>query len=95
MSDAKNRTDPIDLNTATLEELVTGAGLTEEDAEALLRGRPYGSWSDVGRLTKLDADLVNGLKSRGVKLGVPTEGPIGEPGSGGSASSAAGNLGRA
>ena len=83
------------LNTATMEDLVSGAGLNQDAAKALLEARPYSSWSDVERLSHLDAEQVNSLRSRGVELGGSSEGPIGEPGSGGSADSASGNLGRA
>lgn len=63
-------------------------------AEAVAENRPYADWSDLKR-AGLDQDAINALKSEGVQLGDAGEGPIGEPGSGGSAASPAGNLGRA
>ena len=83
------------LNLADVDELVSNAGVDEAAARKLVAGRPYDSWTEVGRLSGLDADAVNGLRSRGIELGVPSEGPINEPGSGGSVDSPAGNLGHA
>jgi hypothetical protein len=78
------------------EEVIAGLpGLTPEEARALSRARPFRDWSDVRRMDGFDSDRVADLKSRGVALGEPSAGPIGEPGSGGSGGSPAGNLGRA
>ena len=65
-----------------------------DHAQKILDNRPYHDWSDLRR-AGLEQDQINQLKSAGVELGAPSEGPIVEPGSGGSGGSPAGNLGRA
>ena len=81
------------LNTSTEEELRTVAG--DDQARALVEARPFLSWDDVARTDGLDAEAVDRMKSAGAQLGDAPKGPIGEPGSGGSADSPAGNMGRA
>jgi DNA uptake protein ComE-like DNA-binding protein len=85
----------IHLNLADADALVSGAGLDPAAARALIAGRPYASWTEVERLSGLGSEAVNALRSRGVELGAASEGPINEPGSGGSVDDPAGNLGHA
>ncbi|WP_340645530.1 helix-hairpin-helix domain-containing protein [Phenylobacterium sp.] len=84
----------ISLNSSTAEELRRLPGLDEANAQAIVETRPFADWSALSR-ADLDQATINGLKSSGAKLGPTGEGPIGEPGSGGSAGDPAGNLGRA
>ncbi|GAA0869966.1 hypothetical protein GCM10009116_18020 [Brevundimonas basaltis] len=65
-----------------------------EQAATIVEHRPFQDWSDLRR-AGLNQDEINGLKSAGIQLGAPGEGPIGEPGSGGSGGSPRGNLGQA
>jgi hypothetical protein len=82
------------LNHATAELLRSVDGLSQKDVDSLIAGRPYRSWQDVQRVG-LGEDSFKGLRSQGVELGEPSSGPIGEPGSGGSAGSGERNLGQA
>lgn len=81
------------LNLSSREELDAVESLAGR-AEAIIAQRPYHDWSDLRR-AGLSGDEIDKLKSAGVALGAPGEGPIAEPGSGGSADSPSGNLGRA
>ncbi|MFN3524050.1 MAG: hypothetical protein ACK4YQ_17520 [Phenylobacterium sp.] len=81
------------LNHADVADLQSLAAIGAK-ARAVAENRPYSDWSELKR-AGLDQDAINALKSQGVELGEPAEGPVGEPGSGGSAASPAGNLGRA
>ncbi len=63
-------------------------------AATIVEKRPFHDWSDLRRVG-MDQDEINAVKSAGVELGAPGEGPIGEPGSGGSGGSPRGNLGQA
>lgn len=82
------------LNTADPEALLR-LGLSEAQTQALMDARPIREWGDLKRIEGIDQDRINALKSAGAELGEASSGPIGEPGSGGSAESPAGNLGRA
>ncbi|GEM_PF-1235837 len=82
------------LNTADLEALAR-LGLDEDQARGVIEARPLREWGDLKRVEGIDQDRINALKSAGADLGEPSSGPIREPGSGGSADSPAGNLGRA
>lgn len=94
MTDASPDRPAVFLNTAGPEDL-TRLGLGEAQARALVEARPFHEWGDLKRVEGLDQDRINALKSAGAELGEPTEGPIVEPGGGGSADSGAGNIGRA
>lgn len=79
--------------------LATAADLEKVDpigdrAAAIVEKRPFRDWSDLRR-AGMDQDAINAVKSAGIELGAPGEGPIGEPGSGGSGGSPRGNLGQA
>lgn len=82
------------LNVATSDELM-GLGLSDQDAAAIIDARPYSTWADVKLARGFEDDRLNELKARGVELGAPSAGPIGEPGSGGSGGAPPGNLGQA
>jgi hypothetical protein len=83
------------LNTADLETLSGVRSIGRARAEALIEARPFQDWSDLKRVGSFDQDAINALKSEGVQLGEAASGPINEPGSGGSAKSPSGNMGRA
>jgi hypothetical protein len=89
-----NAGDVLYLNLADADALA-GTGLDPAAAQGLVKGRPYASWTDVERLSGLDREVLNQLRSQGAQLGVPSEGPINEPGSGGSGGSPQGNPGHA
>ncbi|MEH6663942.1 MAG: helix-hairpin-helix domain-containing protein [Brevundimonas sp.] len=82
------------LNSADEEALSAMDGIGPDRARKIIEARPFTRWSEVERLTGLDPDKVTALRGEGVELSPHGEGPIGEPGSGGSADSPAGNLGR-
>src|ERR1700691_4336462 len=42
-----NRTSPLDLNTATREQLVSLPGMTDREAERVMAGRPYNDPNDL------------------------------------------------
>jgi DNA uptake protein ComE-like DNA-binding protein len=42
-----NRTSPLDLNTATREQLVNLPGVTAREADRVIAGRPYNDPSDL------------------------------------------------
>ena len=71
------------LNTADPQEL-SQLGISSEQAQALIDARPLRQWGDLKRIDGIDQDQINAMKSAGAVLGEPAEGPIGEPGSGGS-----------
>jgi hypothetical protein len=81
------------LNLAPTDALA-GVDVIGSHAEAIASNRPYHNWSDLKR-AGLDQDTIDQLKSKGVELGAPGTGPIGEPGSGGSGGTPGGNLGKA
>ncbi len=83
----------VHLNLAPQEDLEALDGV-EGHATAIVDHRPYKDWSDLRR-AGLSPEAIDRIKASGAELGAPSEGPIGEPGSGGSADSASGNLGRA
>lgn len=87
---ADNR--PVYLNLASKTELDAIDELGGR-AETVIAQRPYGDWSDLRRAGLSDEEIGR-LKSAGLELGAPGEGPIGEADSGGSADSPSGNLGR-
>ncbi len=94
MTDTDANRPAVYLNTADLEAL-SRLGLDEDQARAVIEARPLREWGDLKRVEGIDQDRINALKSAGADLGEPSNGPIREPGSGGSADSAAGNIGRA
>ncbi|MCS6627842.1 helix-hairpin-helix domain-containing protein [Roseibacterium beibuensis] len=94
MTDTGAQRPAVYLNTADLEALAR-LGLDEDEARAVIAARPLREWGDLKRVEGIDQDRINALKSAGADLGGPSSGPIREPGSGGSADSPAGNLGRA
>lgn len=65
-----------------------------DQAATIVEHRPFQDWSDLRRAGLNQVD-INNLKSAGVELGEPAEGPIGEAGSGGSGGNPRGNLGQA
>jgi len=81
------------LNLASAAEL-SKVGNIGDRAATIVESRPFHDWSDLRR-AGMDTDEINAVKSAGVELGMPSEGPIGEPGSGGSGGSPGGNLGQA
>ncbi|MBA4806677.1 hypothetical protein [Brevundimonas sp.] len=83
----------IHLNLSPREDL-EGVKAISGRASAVIANRPYQNWSDLRR-AGLSSDDIDRIKASGVGLGEAAEGPIGEPGSGGSAEKASGNLGRA
>jgi hypothetical protein len=83
----------VHLNLASQEDLEALASVGGH-AAAIVDHRPFRDWSDLRR-AGLFPEEIDRIKASGVGLGAPSEGPIGEPGSGGSADSASGNLGRA
>lgn len=94
MTNSGARHAAVYLNTADPEAL-SRLGLGEAQRQALMDARPIREWGDLKRIEGIDQDRINALKSAGAELGEASSGPIGEPGSGGSADSPAGNLGRA
>lgn len=94
MTDTGAERPAVYLNTADLEAL-SRLGLDEGQARAVIEARPLREWGDLKRVEGIDQDRINALKSAGADLGEPASGPIREPGSGGSADSPAGNIGRA
>lgn len=95
MANAGDNRETVYLNTADLDALCRLDGVEPQIAEALIEARPFHEWGDLKRVGGVDQERINALKSAGAELGEPTSGPIGEPGSGGSADSPAGNMGRA
>lgn len=94
MTDTGSERSAVYLNTAELEAL-TGLGLSEAQARAVMEARPIREWGDLKRIEGVDQERINAIKSAGGELGQSTAGAIREPGSGGSVDSPAGNLGRA
>lgn len=94
MTNTETKRPAVQLNTADLEAL-SRLGLDEDQAQAVIEARPIREWGDLKRVEGIDQERINALKSAGAALGEPSSGPIREPGSGGSADSPAGNLGRA
>lgn len=90
-----DRESKVFLNLADEAQLAALSTVTLEEAQALIRARPFRNWPDVQQVDGFDSDRVARLKGDGVELGEPSSGPIGTPGSGGAGGSAAGNLGRA
>jgi len=84
---------PLYLNLAQAEALGQEPAIGNQ-AEDIVRHRPYHDWSDLKR-AGLDQDSIDRIKSAGAELGEPSTGPIGEPGSGGSGGTPGGNLGKA
>jgi hypothetical protein len=85
--------DKVNLNLADEDELA-GLGLEKAEARALIEKRPFGAWGDLKRIEGFDQARINAIKSAGADLGVAAEGPLNEPGSGGS-ELPAGEIGRA
>lgn len=81
------------LNLASAADLASVERIGDR-AATVIENRPYHGWSDLRR-AGMDSDDINAIKSAGVELGAPGQGPIGEAGSGGSGGSPGGNLGRA
>jgi len=86
-------TETVYLNLASANDLKKVQAIGDR-AGKIVENRPFHDWSDLRR-AGMDQDEINAVKSDGVKLGMPSEGPIREPGSGGSGGSPGGNLGRA
>lgn len=49
----------VDLNTATIEELARVSGIGEEQAAAIVEGRPYDSVKDLLKISGIDSNLLN------------------------------------
>ena len=61
----------IDLNTATLQDLLKTPGISRSQAEALYAHRPFLSWADVEETPGMTADVVKWLQAVGLRLGDP------------------------
>jgi hypothetical protein len=82
------------INHASVEDLARLPGVSRDTAETIARERPFQSWAEVHH-SGIDMDQVKVLKEQGVEFGPAFAGPIIEPGSGGSAGSPEGNIGKA
>ena len=93
MATDKTAPEKVNLNLAD-EEALSRLGLDQRQAGALIEQRPLRAWGDLKRIEGVDQALINALKSAGADLGIAAEGPLDEPGSGGS-ELPAGEIGRA
>lgn len=59
---ASTSTGKVNVNTATLSQLQTLAGIGESRAQAIIGNRPYGSLEDLGTKAKLSSALLEKIK---------------------------------
>jgi competence protein ComEA len=59
---AATATAPVDVNTATLEQLATTKGLNKPLAEAIIKGRPYKSLDELTKNKILSDDVFARVK---------------------------------
>ncbi|MCC6590844.1 MAG: helix-hairpin-helix domain-containing protein [Bryobacterales bacterium] len=65
----ESRTDALDLNTATPEQLQQLPHMGPDNAETVRKNRPLKSWDDVERLPGFSKQMVDELVKAGVILG--------------------------
>ena len=63
MNKAKQLTGPLDLNTASLDDLKKVPGLKDADAKKITEGRPYSKSSDLVDKKILSPELFDTVKS--------------------------------
>ena len=61
----------IDLNTATLQDLLKTPGISHSQAQALCARRPFFTWQEVAQTPGVNEDVVKWLQAVGLRLGVP------------------------
>ncbi len=61
----------IDLNSATLQELLKAPGVSRSQAQALIARRPFATWGEVRETPGVTTDLVKWLQAVGLRLGEP------------------------
>jgi len=72
MSAREDEAHPVDLNSATPEELATVGGLGPERVRRLVEARPLESWAQVRGLAGFGGEAVSALQSDGASLGDTT-----------------------
>lgn len=72
----------LDLNSATVADLVEQLGVTVAEAYELRLWRPYLDWEEVEMVPGLDADRVAELRAAGARLVVPSYAAWQRPGLG-------------
>jgi DNA uptake protein ComE-like DNA-binding protein len=61
--------EQIDLNGASVEELMQIPGLGRQRAEEIINNRPFDNWNDVKRVPGFSERLVEELQQSGATLG--------------------------
>ena len=61
---AQAKTEPIDINRATAEELMTLKGIGEARAKAIIRGRPYARKDDLVRRKVVPLSIYDEIKDK-------------------------------
>ena len=61
---AQAKTEPIDINRATAEELMTLKGIGEARAKAIIRGRPYARKDDLVRKKIVPLSIYDEIKDK-------------------------------
>ncbi len=64
---------PVDLNTASLEELASLPMVGRERAEQILMHRPFHDWDDVRKVPGFSQGMVDDLMSGNARLGSARE----------------------
>ncbi|OHV66784.1 hypothetical protein LCM4576_26060 [Mesorhizobium sp. LCM 4576] len=53
----------VDLNSATIDELMAAGGLNLAQANAVIEARPLASWGEVAQLPGFDPETISRLKA--------------------------------
>ena len=61
---AQEKTEPIDINRANAEELMTLKGIGEARAKAIIRGRPYARKDDLVRRKIVPQSIYDDIKDK-------------------------------
>ncbi len=61
---SKPKADLVDINSATAEQLKSLPGITDEDAQKIIAGRPYAKKNELKQKNVISASAYDGIKAK-------------------------------